>query len=260
MSGLQIQRYNYRRSVGCSRAGIGCGCAFLAVIGGVIACVGLYAGGVLTPIVFQALGAERIGDTESLFVAGTAAPDPVIEQANQPEIAVIDLGEYGRHTVDTDAENYQVVVGVGDTGLPVAQVTITESGLLALCRQQSDLCASGANSRYRNIRFDLKSGGMVVYVDLRAGPVWQRVGLVMRIDATGVMNVIGVDVAGTTYNPQVLPSILPGDLRMAIAEGVEDIEQLGRDLLVQAALDMGERRYRIRSVSVTEQSLMLLLQ
>ncbi len=259
MTGLPVQRYNYRRSGGCSRVGLGCGCFIGIVSITVFACAGLYAAGILTPIIFQLLGAERIDETDALFSNGEPPPTQEIDEPILPNVAVIDLGEFGRQTINTDADTIQVVTGSDDIGLPVAQMTISEAGLLALCRQRTDACASGTEDAYRNVRFDLRSGGMVVYVDLRAGPVWQRVGLVMRVGGGGQLDVIGVDVDGTTYNPQVLPSILPADLQASIVEGVAEIERVGRDLLTAAALDMGDRRYRIQTVATGDMVLTITL-
>lgn len=250
MSGFRVQRYNYSRSR--RGGGTASGCVFgvvllLLLLGG---CGVLYATGTLSAVVLQLLGAERVGDTDALFTAGTPEPVPVFTEVSVPNIAVVDLGEFGR--VDLTDANIQIVLGTQDDGLPIARANFTESGLLTLCRQRSEICQPRGEAGYRNLRFDLRPGGGVVYVEVQAGPLWQLVGLVMQIDRAGRIDVIGIDVDGTTYNPDALPVILPADVRAAVSQLVVDVEQEGNALLRRAFLDMGSQVYRIREVFVDD--------
>lgn len=257
MSGFRVQRYDYRRSR--RGGGLALGCGFVTVVALIAGCGILYATGTLSSVVFQFLGAERVGDTETLFAAESPEPLPAITQQSVPNIAVIDLGEYGRQTVDLNSTNYEVVLGSSDDGLPAAQATFTEAGLLALCRTQSTICDPVGDNGYRNLRFDLRPGGGVAYVDVRVGPLWQRVGLVLGIARSGAVDIIGIDVDGTTYNPDGLPVILPADLRTAVSSLVVEVEQAADDLLARAALDMGGQAYRVREVQVDDTTLVVLL-
>lgn len=259
MSGFRVQRYDYSRSRRRGGFPLGCGCGALLAIVMVTGCGVLYATGTLSTLVLQLFGAERVGDTDSLFAAESPEPVPVITEVSVPNIAVVDLGELGRETINLDSTNQQVVLGNSDDGLAAARATFTESGLLALCRQRSTVCEASGADGYRNVRFDLRPGGGVVFLDVQVGPIWQRVGLVMQVARDGTMQIVGIDIDGTTYNPDALPVFLPGDVRMSVSQLVMDVEDAANDLLRGALLDMGGQVYRVREVYTSDTALTVVM-
>lgn len=256
MAGLPVQRYDYRRTR--RVRGLGCGCTLVAVLALMVGCLGLVATGTLTQIVLQAVGAQRIGETDDLFVEASPAPTVQVAEAVAPSRAIIDLGSYGEQVIDSSTTGTQITTGTDTTGLPVATATLTEAGLLQLCNQRSRLCAEGEGG-VRRVSFDLRPGGAVVYAEIAVGPLWQRVGLVTRIAINGAVDVIGVDIDGTTYDPAALPPILPADLRASITDAITEVERTGNEIVRLAVLSVGDASYRLREVTVTDTALTVVL-
>lgn len=256
MTGLPVQRYNYKRTQ--RVRGMGCGCTLVGVIVVLAGCLALVATGTLTQIVLQAVGAQRIGETDALFAEASPAPTLEVADRAAPARAVIDLGSYGQQVIDASTTGTQITTGTDSTGLPVATATLTEAGLLQLCNQRSRLCAEGEGG-VRRVSFDLRPGGAVVYAEIAVGPLWQRVGLVTRIATNGTVDVIGVDIDGTTYDPSALPPILPADLRASITDAIAEVERAGSEIVRLAVLSVGDASYRLREVTVTETALTVVM-
>lgn len=232
---------------------VGGGCLILGSFTLVLLCAGLYTFGVLTPLVLQIAGIERIGQTDALF--GDAQPQavPQVQAASNPARFTLSLGNYGQETLATDPRTYTVSVGSSAAGLPIATARFSESGLLQLCQQRSTLCSAG-DDLLRNGSVDLRPGGAVIYADLnvQGSGYWQRVGVVLRLDASEVRFVVaGVDVDGVLYNPTSAP--------FGIADSIAEIERTGNDLLRQVALQTGGQNYTLERVILDETALTLVL-
>src|SRR5690606_5310407 len=126
------------------------------------------------------------GQTEAVFVEEAPAPTPVLQNATVPEQVTVNLGSYGgEQTVTTDNPAVDIAVGSDETGRQTAVVSFTESGLMDICRQQSDVC-SGADPRFQNARIDLKPGGAIIYADVSVPTgygfdVQQTAGVVLQL-------------------------------------------------------------------------------
>ena len=250
---MRIQRYPYgRRNRGLS---LGCGCGVLLVFVGVLACIGIYAFSstpLLTGIALDLAGADRIGRTDALFESNIAPESRSVSVAGGTSAGrvTLSLGSYGQQTVDVGLQGVSVVTGTGSTGAAMAQADFTENGLLQLCNQRGNICRDG-DSRYRDIVIDLRPGGAVIYADVNAG-VWQRIGVVIRLNPTGTrFDVVGVDVGGVLYDP----NSLPGELSTFTRE----IERVGNDALRQMVLDAAGGRYSLESMTIDEATLTVIL-
>jgi hypothetical protein len=252
-----IRRYDYRRRNW--RLQAGCGCAIVAVFGCTLVIGALYMFGVLVPLIFQFMGVESVGDTDDLFADTTAAPTLVLTNPQAPQQVTVDLGSYGSESINTNPQNYTVESGTTDTGQTVVQASFTEAGLADICARRGESCTTG-NGRYRTPRIDLRPGGAVIYAEVDAGLYWQQIGVVLRLDSTRTRFVVlGVDIDGTTYNPNSVPGFLPAELRSAITDAIDDIERVGNDVLQQVALETGGGSYQLSDIIIDDTTLTLIM-
>lgn len=243
---IRIRRYNYRQR----RALFGVGC--LASVAG---CIMLVLLGVLLllpalpSIGMRVMGFSPKGETRALF-AEVTAPSPVQLQAPQPvQQAVIILGGSSPQNLPATTYDYTVMVGNGGR---TATAAFSESSLMQICQQISPICR-GEDSRFRNVRLDLKPGGAVIYADttLPELPITQTLGIVLRFDtASAQFRVAGVDVGGVLYDAP------PNQLGALVG----DVERAGNDLLRQLTLQAGGSSYRLTEAQIDEHTLTLILQ
>jgi len=251
MSSLQVQRYKpaRRRSatspiVTCAVVGFGllliCGLSGLVIlprIGGIAAGVA---------------GLREAGQTESVF-ANVPTPSPITINNGVLETQVlVTVPDYGQSMVDVQPELIQIVSGADDAGLPTAAITVSEHNTVALCAQYTPLCQN-ADPRFQNLSIDLRPGGAIVYADVTVpelGGVSQRVGAIMRVDASGrQMEFEGVDIGGTRYTAP------PGTLSNQIAE----YEQLANNVLQQVIVQAGGGSYRLSAILINDSSMTLVM-
>jgi len=261
-TGMRIQRIQPGRQ---RQIQWGCGCGLLAGFAVLFGCVGLYVFGLLTPIILSLAGVDRVGSTDDLLETAPIVPTIVIVEPVPQQRAVFDLGDYGQEIINTNTQSYSVVVG-GDgnhTGgssvtTTVATATFSEAGLLDVCRQRSGVCR-GEDSRFRNVRFDLRPGGVVILTEVNAGVFWQRIGVVLRLTGQQSFEVIGVDIDGSTYNIGSLPAFIPADTRATINEAVRDVDRIGNEVLTDLIVSTGGDDYRLQAISIDHTQLTLTL-
>jgi hypothetical protein len=195
--------------------------------------------------VLQSAGFEPLGDTDSVFNS-TSQPPPVLETVEEaaPPAVVIQAGSYGEQTIDNTG-TYDVQVGTIN-GQSAMQMSFNEQDLLNLCQQYSDSCSANGE-RIRNVRFDLRPGGMVVYGDVYIAQVslWQTVGVVMRFTADNRLAVNGVDINGQLY------AAPPNEIGGTITE----IETIANDVLQQLTVQAGMETYALQSIYSDDNSL-----
>ncbi len=239
---------------------VGCGCASLAAICLIFAgLTALILRPALPQIALSLAGAAPSGQTDDLFQAVT--PPPTVQVQNvilPPTAVVVDLGSYGgQQAINLSEANAAVTVGSSAAGAPLATVTFTEDGLLQLCRQRSEWCREGS-SQYRNVRFDLRPGGAIVYADVNvpvaAGvEVWQTAGLILRLDdSLRRFQVAGIDISGTRY------STLPSGFE-SVSGLMSEVERTGNDILDQLTVEAGGGRYTLDQVQIGDTTLTLVL-
>lgn len=236
---------------------LGCGC--LGAVG-VLLVVGVIAVVVLLPrlpdLAAMVIGMTSRGATTDVFVEVTPAPTVALQNVSEPPQVTVNLGHYGGpQTLSTNNPAYDVAVGSDQTGQQTAVVTFTESSLLDICRQQTDIC-SGADPRFQNPRIDLKPGGAIIYADVSVPTgygfdIQQTAGVVLQLDASGRQFVFtGVDLNGSLYtNP-------PAELASTVAE----FEQIGNDVLNQVSIDAGGGALTLQRAQIDETTLTLIMQ
>jgi hypothetical protein len=241
-----IHRYP-NRNRGCL---VGFGCFFVAGLTLIFSILALYLTGALVPLALGVVGVEQVGNTEDLFRNAQVQPTLTIpDPIAPPSQVVVDLGRFGSETVNTASNEYTVITsGSSNT----ATVSFTQSALMDLCRQRTPICQNG-NDRVRNIDIDLKAGGVVVYADVYTGFNWQRLGVVLQVNAGSTFVVTGVDVSGVTYNPNSLPF----GLSDTVAPLIGDIEREGNVLLQELVIQASGTGYRLHSLSIDENTLTL---
>lgn len=218
---------------------LACGCLVGMLVMGfaLVAVVLLMLLPALPDTVLQSAGFEPLGDTDAVFDS-TSQPPPVLETVEEvPPAVVIQAGSYGEQTVD-NAGTYDMQVGTIN-GQSALQMMFNEQDLLNLCQQYSEACSANGE-RIRNVRFDLRPGGMVVYGDVYIAQVnlWQTVGVVMRFTADNRLAVSGVDINGQLY------AAPPNDIGGTITE----IESIANDVLQQLTVQAGLETYALSSI------------
>jgi len=231
-----------------------CGC--LALLGGMIiaAIVGTL---VLLPslpsIAAQVIGFTPNGAVDDVFVQ-PPPPAPPLQNAQTVEQATLDLGTFGVQTFQNQPQLYQFSVGTaGGSGAQAATVVFTESGLMELCRQRTTLC-NNDNPQYRDVAFDLRPGGLVVYADAtlpQLGGAAQRLGAVLRLDASARrFDFIGLDINGALFtNP-------PAEL----ASLIQPLESGANDVLTALSLQAGGAQYTLSRITIDDTTATLFLQ
>lgn len=231
---------------------LACGC--LAVFVGCLVVVGAAALFLLPRfpgVTLQIAGFQSRGDTEAVFAGATPLPTLDVQNAVQPQQAVIELGQYGTQTLNPQLYDYTLTVGTTSSGSEVAVLTFTEASLMALCQQRTTVCSANGTA-YRNGRIELRPGGAVIYADVYVPQLasWLPLGSVMQLDASmRQFVVVGVDFNGTLYQAP------PTELGRIIT----DIEQTGNDILRQLILEAEGERYHLSEMRIDDSTLTLVL-
>jgi hypothetical protein len=246
---MKVQRYQPRKRfnlpiLGCSL--LTGAAAICIIISGIAASFALSA---LPRGVLTTAGFERIGDTDSVFDK-SSSPRPVLENTeNAPLAIVVQVDGYGQQTISTSSTNYDVQIGTVD-GIPAMEVSFNEQDLFNLCQQYTDAC-SPSGSRFRNARFDLRPGGMIVRGDVHIVQVniWQSVGIVMLLTSDNRFVVSGVDINGTLY------AAPPNEFGDTITE----VERTVNDILRQLTAQAGIETYTLEQIHIDDTLLTLIL-
>ena len=251
MGFVRIKRYGRRKRR--NQRSWGGGCLALLMFLAIMMCTWLYVFGMLTPVVLQIAGAERLGKTNSVFE--NISPVPTVAIHNQepvPSQIIMEMGDLGQDTLTIGADT-TTVIGDTDTGSHVAVVSFTEPGLMDLCGRRSVICRQG-NNLYRDVSVDLRAGGAVVYADVNTGLYWQRIGIVTQLNDTRTrFFVSGVDVNGVMYDPATLPFEF-GEL---IEDAIRKIEREGNEALQDLIVTVGGEQYVLAEIAVDDAILAL---
>ena len=256
MTSVKIERYGRRHSSNYLPWGCGFGIFFGFVF--VFACGGLYMSGALIPMALRLTGVDSVGNTDELFENSQPAPVVAVQNPAPVQQVVVDFGTYGNETVNVDSRAYSVVTGNTTAGSRVATATFTEDALLEICAERTAACRPDGDGQFRNIDIDLRPGGAIIYMDVNTGFGWQQIGVVMQLDpgTNTTFSVVGVDIQGTTYNPDSLPFGL-GDV---VGSEISQIEREGNAVLAQLAVNAAGQNYNLTSVSIDDNQMTLTLQ
>jgi hypothetical protein len=204
----------------------------------------------LPDLAMHAAGFERAGDTGSIFDEPVADLPPLTNSTNLSETLVIQAGSYGQQPIDPVRSNLDVQIGSSSDGTQEVRLTINETDLIGLCQQISTICTT-AGDLVRNVSFDLRPGGVVLYGDffIEAAGIFQRAGIVLRINEFNQFTIAGVDINGSLYTAP------PNELGALISEA----ERTANDILRQFVLQAGMNTYSLRSLYADDNLLTLLL-
>lgn len=230
-----------------------CGCV---VFGGGVLVILIIAALIVWPILpnigLSVVGFEQQGHTEDLFSAVPLAPLPVVVNPDPtPQSVVVDMGHYGRQSLDTSTYNYTINTGSSETGAPIAIAQFDEATLQTMCQQRTPLCGTG-HDQVRNARIDLKPGGAIIHAEVFIPQVgiWQALGAVLKLQPeSNQFRMVGVDMNGTLYDTP------PSNLSSVIA----DIENTGNAILTQLTLEASGNRYQLSEVQIDESVLTVIL-
>ena len=200
----------------------------------------------------EAVGFRPLGDAGQALPAVTPLPTLPLQNPAAPPTFRVDAGDFGAQTFNAQPGQFMVQTGSDPAGAPAAVVTLTEAGIMDLCRQRTDFCGTG-DPRIRNASINLRPGGAVVSADVtlpELGGIRQRVSAVLRLDAGGQrFSLAGIDIGGTLY---AAPS---NELGATLAE----VERTGNEILRQLALEAGGGRYQLSYISIDHGQLSVVL-
>jgi hypothetical protein len=207
----------------------------------------------LPGLALQFSGYKTKGNTETVFQNVPTVPTVAVQNPTVPQEAVINLGSLGSQTIQINPTEtqYEIVVGTGNNGAPLATVSFTETGLMDMCYQRADLCGN-SSGQYRNPRIDLRPGGAIIYAEIYVPDfgIWQAAGVVLRLDSSQrQFEVAGVDVGGTLYD------VPPNGLGQQVA----DVARVGNETLNQLSLEASGGRYALSQVIIDDTTLTLVM-
>ena len=241
---MRVTRASYSRRKGLNTQGCGCGMGiFLALfVVGVVLVLFLPA---VPALGLRIAGFEPVAETEKVFETGDVdTVIPLVDATAGSQFAVSYAGE--RRIVS----GVPITIGTSEAGQAQVQVTFNESNIISLCNQYSAFCTS-SGSRVRNVRVDFRSGGAILQADVYITQLasWQSVNAVVTISDDNQLVVEGVDVGGVLYE---FPDGELGEL-------VRDIEWQANDFLHGATVEVNGEIYRLSSVVIDDDSLVLVL-
>jgi hypothetical protein len=240
---MRVERYQYRRKSKLPLNKVGCW--VIAGGMGLLICLFLSMFMVALPsIVLRIAGFDALGQTSQLLDNSAQSQiAPTLLNGQAVEQVVISAGGLGQTTISGNTSSYTVVVGTSDTGIPLAQAQIDEAGMITLCQQFSTMCSSNSNP-VRNAHFDFRPGGMVVIADVFISQLnlWQTLNMVMQLNASNHLDIVGVDIGGMLYD---LPSAQFGDV-------ARQAEQIANQALQALAIQANGAVYDLAEVVITD--------
>jgi hypothetical protein len=236
---MRIERYQPHRRRGFS----GCSCGLITISGGII--LALFV--VLIAPAFPSIGLRLAGfqPIEKSISRSTAEPIPIIQSAKTTSQVILSAESYGQRTI-TQSSAYTMQTGTNDDSANIAQITLTENGLLTVCGQYTDLCTA-TGSQFRNAMVDLQNNGATISGEafISSLNTWQPIAVIISITPTNEFQIDGVEVNGTLFG------IPDGEL----GQQLHDIQQTANQALRQLTLQSNGETYRLSDITITETQL-----
>lgn len=221
---MRVERYQARPR---RRSSSGCGCLLLTFSGLILAGIAFvfFIIPILPAVAMRVAGFQPIA--VSLNDSNPKQP-PVVQLPQSLSQITINAGSLGQRTI-TQTAGTSLQIGTSDTGTTVVQAIVTENGITDLCQQYTQVCSS-TGSPLRNARVDLQNNHLIMsgdaYID-RIG-AWQSLSVVMGVDTTNRVSIIGVDIGGTLF------SVPDGDFASIVSQVEQTANQTLQNLSIQA--------------------------
>ncbi len=239
---MRVTRASYSRRTGLNTQGCGCGMGiFLAVfVVGVVLVLFLPA---VPALGLRIAGFQPVAETEKVLEADDVDGVKPLSDATTSSQFVVTYG--GERRI---ISGVPITIGMNESGREQVQVTFNESTIISLCNQYSAFCMSSGN-RVRNVTVNFRSGGAILQADVYITQLasWQSVNAVVTISDNTQLGIEGVDVGGVLYE---FPDGELGEL-------VRDVEQEANAFLRGATIEVNGDVYRLSSVVIDENSLVL---
>lgn len=236
---MRIERYQSQRRGGFS----GCSCGLIALGGGVILAILVV---LITPAI-PSIGLRLAGfqPIEKTITQSTAEPIPVINSARTTSQVILSAGSYGQRTINQSSA-YTMQIGSDDNNSDIAQINMTESGILTVCGQYTQLCSATGN-QFRNVTVNLQNNGATISGEVFIPSIytWQPISVLISITANNEIHIDGVEVNGTLFG------IPDGGL----GQQLRDIQTTTNQALRQLTLQSSEGTYGLSDITITETQL-----
>jgi hypothetical protein len=236
---LRIERYQARGKRGFS----GCSCGLITIGGGIILAILV----VLIAPAFPSIGLRLAGfqPIEKTINQSPPEPIPVINSAQTTSQVVLSAGSYGQQTINQSSA-YTMQIGVDDNNRDVAQITMTENGILTICGQYTDLCTT-TGDQFRNVAVNLQNNRATISGEafILSLNTWQALSAIVSITTENKIVIDGVEVNGTLFG------IPDGEL----GQQLRDIQTNANGALRQLTLQSNGETYNLSDITITETQL-----
>jgi len=236
---LRIERYQSRGKRGMS----GCGCGLIGVgMVVIIAVAFMMIAPAIPSIGLRLAGFEAI---DSNTIQTTPESVPVIQNAQTTTTTTISAGGLGSRSLPASSA-YRIQTGTADDGATVAQVTLSETGIMTLCNQYTDVCSTTA-SAFRNVTVDLGTGTAVIAGEAYISNLntWQPISAIISLTPDNRIQVEGVNINGTLF-------AIPDN---EIGQRIRDIQSTANQALAQLSIQTDRNTYQLSDIIVTESQL-----
>ena len=175
----------------------------------------------------------------------TPEPIPVINSAQSTSQVILSTGSWGQRTINS-ASAYTIQIGTDENNRNIAQITMTESGILSVCRQYTDFCTA-TGDQFRNVIVNLQNNSATISGEafIPSLNTWQALSAIVSITIENEIVLDGVEVNGTLF------SIPDGEL----GQQLRDIQSNANQVLSQLALQANDKTYKLSDITITETQL-----
>jgi len=194
-----------------------------------------------------ALGLRLAGFQTIELTADSSTPEPipVINSAQTASQVLLSAGSYGQQTI-SQSSAYTMQIGTDTNNQDIAQISMTESGILTTCGQYTDFCTT-TGDQFRNMEVNLENNRATISGDAYIASLntWQTLSVIVSITADNAIMIDGVDVNGTLFG------IPDGEL----GQQLRDIQTNSNQALRQLTLQSDGAIYNLSDITITKTQL-----
>ena len=236
---MRIERYQS----GSRRGNSGCGCGLITMGGGIILAIVM----VLIAPALPAFGLRLAGfqAIEKPITQSTPEAIPLINSAQGASQVILSAGSYGQEII-SQSSAYTMQIGTDENNNGIAQIATTESGILSICAQYTDLCTT-TGDKFRNVAVNLQNNRTAISGEayIPSLNTWQALSVIVSVTADNAIIIDGVEVNGTLFG------IPDGEL----GQQLRDLQTGANEALRQLTLQSNGTSYRLSDITITETQL-----
>ena len=233
---MQIERYQSGRSQGMS--GCSCGIITLGLIT-IVAVVVILIAPALPIMGLQLAGFQPIDD---IVVDSKIESAPAIYSTQNLSQVILSAGARGQQNV-RQSSAYTMQIGTDDQGSEIAQITISEAGILALCNSYADSC-SASGTPFRNGEVNLQNNHAIMSGEafIQSLNTWQPIAVIVSLTSTNSIDIKGIEVNGELF-------LIPEN---ELGQRIHDIQSVANEILFNLTMQSNGKTYRLSDITISE--------